>query len=55
MSFQASEIHSALLFLNQAQAWFLKIDPVRIISVCVCVSVSVSVCLSVSVCVCDDL
>ena len=37
-----------LLFLNQVHAglwlvhvWFLKIDPVRIVSMCVCVCVSV--------------
>ena len=31
-------------FLNQARAWFLKIDPVRIVGmrVCVCVCVCVS-------------
>ena len=32
-------ITSAYL-LNQARAWFLKIDPVRIVGMCVCVCVS---------------
>ena len=35
-----------LLLLNQARAWFLKIDPVRI------VSMRVRVCVCVCVCVC---
>ena len=30
-----------LLFLNQARAWFLKIDPVRIVCMCVCLRVCV--------------
>ena len=30
-------------FLNQACAWFLKIDPVQIVSMCVCVCVCLSV------------
>ena len=25
-------------FLNQVRAWYLKIDPVRIVGMCVCVS-----------------
>ena len=40
-------------FLNQAHAshrpartWFLKIDPVRIVSMCVCVCVFACVCVS---------
>ena len=39
-----SNVTSDDLFLNQARAWFLKIDPVWIISmhVCVCVCVCVS-------------
>ena len=32
-------------FLSQAHAWFLKIDPVQIVRVCVCVYVCLSVCL----------
>ena len=35
-------------FLNQARAWFLKIDPVRIVSMRACMRVCVCVC----VCVC---
>ena len=41
-----------VLFLNQtraghrpARAWFLKIDPVRIVGMCVCVCVRVRVCV----------
>ena len=30
-----------IYFLNQVRAWFLKIDPVRIVSMCACVCVSV--------------
>ena len=30
------------LFLNQARAWFLKIDPVRIVGMLACVCVCVS-------------
>ena len=29
---------TTLLFLNQARAWFLKIDPVRIVCMRACVS-----------------
>ena len=35
-----------------AHAWFPKIDPVQIISMCVCVCVCVCVCLCVCVCMC---
>ena len=35
--------HSELLLLNQARPWFLKIDPVQIISMCVCMCVYVCV------------
>ena len=48
-----------LIYLNQARAslrpahaWFLKIDPKWIVSMCVCVCVCVSVCLCVCVFVC---
>ena len=50
-----------LKILNQAKtghrpasAWFLKIDPVQIVSmrVCVCVCVCVFVCVCVCICVC---
>ena len=34
--------------LNQARAWFLKIDPVRIICMCMCVFACVCVCVCVS-------
>ena len=34
------------MFLNQPCAWFLKVDPVRIISMCVCLCVFVCVCVS---------
>ena len=33
------------MFLNQARAWFLKVDPVRIVSMCVCLHVCVCVCV----------
>ena len=38
--------HTTVLeyFLNQAHAWFLKIDPVQIIFMCVCVCVCMCVC-----------
>ena len=39
------------ILLNQVRAWFLKIDPVRIVSMCVCVCVCVFAC----VCVCLPL
>ena len=32
---------ASIPFLNQARTWFLKIDPVQIIGMCVCVCVSV--------------
>ena len=38
-----------LLFLNQARAWFLKIDPVRTVGMCVCVCVRA--CVRACVCV----
>ena len=41
-----------LLFLNQAHAWFLKINPVRIVGMHVCVYVCVCVCVRVCVRVC---
>ena len=34
------------LLLNQVHAWFLKIDPVRIVSMCVFACVRVCVCVS---------
>ena len=34
--------YQVALFLNQARAWFLIIDPVRIVSMRVCVCVCVS-------------
>ena len=47
-----------MYFLNQARtdrrpacAWFLKIDHVRIVSMCVCVCVCMFVCVCVCVCV----
>ena len=36
-----------LKFLNQARTWFLDIDLVREVCVCVCVSVCLCVCVSV--------
>ena len=40
-------IKAVLIFLNQACAWFLKIDPVQIVCmrVCVCMCVCVRVCV----------
>ena len=35
----AMHIYTINLFLNQGCAWFLKIDPMRIVSMCVCVCV----------------
>ena len=32
-------------FLNQARAWFLKIEPVQIVCMCVCVCLCVCVCV----------
>ena len=40
--------HMAYKFLNQAHAWFLKVDPVRIVSMCVYVCVCVCMCVCVS-------
>ena len=39
---QSLPFYTIFAFLNQARAWFLKIDPVRIVSMraCVCVCVS---------------
>ena len=35
-----------MVFLNQARAWFLKIDPVRIVGMRVCGCMCVRVCES---------
>ena len=35
----------ALKFLSQARAWFLKVEPVQIVSMYVCVCVCVCVCV----------
>ena len=39
-------VSSAAVFLNQARAWFLKIDPVRIVGMRACMCVCVCVCVS---------
>ena len=48
MSFMIINVSQSFLFLNQARAgrrlacaWFLKIDPVRIVCMCACVCVCV--------------
>ena len=39
------------LHVSQSRAWFLKIDHVQIVGMCVCVCVCVCVCMCVCVCV----
>ena len=40
-------VQECLKYLNQAHTWFLKIDPVLIVGICVFVCVYVCVCVSV--------
>ena len=39
---------SKIMFLNQAHVWFLKIDPMRIVSMCVCLCVCPPLRLSIT-------
>ena len=34
------KLRATKIILNQVHAWFLKIDPVRIVTMCVCMCVS---------------
>ena len=47
-AYEISFLNQACAGLWPAHAWFLKIDPVRIVRMCVCVCVCVCLCVCVS-------